>query len=216
MGSAPQFGQDERVPPLAIIGISFRFPEEATSVDGFWKMLSEKRCVSKETPADRFNIDAHYHPDTNRTDTLSYRGGHFMCESADTFDAPFFSIPASEAQAMDPLHRLTMETAYRALENAGLPIERVSGSKTAVFAGCLAPDYPTMQHKDAAAPSKYQASGVSINMLSNRVSWFYNLRGPCATVDTACSSSLVAIDMVCQSIWSGDADMVSQIDTKPS
>ena len=209
MGSVPQYESDGKLPPIAVIGLSFRFPEDAVSADGFWKMLSEKRCASTETPEDRFNINAHYNPDTTRTDTLSYKGGHFMRGAVDVFDAPFFSIPAAEAQAMDPVHRLTLETSFRALENAGLPIERVAGTKTAVFAGCLGPDYPTMQHKDPAQPSKYQASGGSINMLSNRVSWFYNLLGPSATVDTACSSSLMALDMACQSIWSGDADMVS-------
>src|SRR5881398_1791331 len=98
--------QDEpgdRLPPLAIIGLSIRFPDDGTTVDGFWKILSEKRCVSTETPRDRFNINGHYHPDKSRIDTVSYRGGHFMRDSVDVFDAPFFSISAAEAQAMDPL-----------------------------------------------------------------------------------------------------------------
>lgn len=213
MGSVPHLGEDGSLAPLAVVGMSFRFPEDAVTAEGFWRMLVEKRCVSTMTPEDRFNMAAHHHPNQSRVDTLSYRGGHFMDGSVDTFDAPFFSIPVSEAEAMDPLHRMTLEAVFRALEQSGIPIERVSGTKTAVFAGCLAPDYPTMQHKDPLTPSKYQASGTSINMLSNRVSWFFNLLGPSATIDTACSSSLMALDLTCQAIWSGDAEMVSRFDS---
>ncbi|GIJ99437.1 type I iterative polyketide synthase [Aspergillus viridinutans] len=197
----------DSLPPLAVVGLSFKFPEDATSSDAFWQMLLEGRCVSTEFPADRMNIDAHYHPDRNRLDSISMRGGHFLKENLAAFDAPFFSMSAAEAEAMDPQQRMVLETVYRALENAGLPMEKVAGSKTSVIAGSFSDDYFLLQTKDPLDMPKYTAVGTSRNMLANRVSWFFDLLGPSVAVDTACSSSLIALDMTCQSIWSGDAAM---------
>ncbi|KAK3324427.1 putative polyketide synthase [Cercophora scortea] len=193
--------------PLAVVGMSFRFPGGSTSDHDFWDMLVSKRCASTDAPPDRFNIDAHYNPDTKRLDTLSCRGGHYLDGQADVFDAAFFGIGAAEASSMDPLHRISLEESYRALENAGLSLQDVAGTKTCVFSGCLSPDYVTICHKDTYSPNQYHASGSAINMLANRVSWWFDLRGPSVTVDTACSSSLVALDLACQSIWAGDATM---------
>ncbi|KAF4179877.1 hypothetical protein CNMCM7927_001594 [Aspergillus lentulus] len=197
----------DSLPPLAVVGFSFKFPEDATSSDSFWQMLLDGRCVSTEFPADRLNIDAHYHPDRNRLDSISMRGGHFLKENIATFDAPFFSMSAAEAEAMDPQQRMVLETVYRALENAGLPMEKVASSKTSVIAGSFSDDYFLLQTKDPLDMPKYTAVGTSRNMLANRVSWFFDLLGPSVAVDTACSSSLIALDMTCQSIWSGDAAM---------
>ncbi|XPS69088.1 Highly reducing polyketide synthase [Ascochyta lentis] len=112
---------------------------------------------------------------------------------------------------MDPAQRLTLETAYRALENAGISIERAAGSKTCVFSGSFSRDYATMLDHDPDIQPKYRATGTATNMLANRVSWFFDLTGPSVNVDTACSSSLVALDLACQSIWTGDSTMVSAI-----
>ncbi|KAF2158513.1 hypothetical protein M409DRAFT_71605 [Zasmidium cellare ATCC 36951] len=195
------------LPPLAVVGMSFRFPSEATDAHEFWKMMLEKRCASKEIPADRFSSTAHHHPDVNRVDSLSIQGGHFIDGDVSAFDAPFFSIGAAEAEAMDPVQRLTLETAYRAIENAGIPLERITGTKTCVFTGSFSIDYATMLHKDPHIPAKYHATGTATNMQANRVSWFFNSTGPSANIDTAWSSSLIALDMVCQSIWAGDSNM---------
>lgn len=193
--------------PLAVVGMSYRFPGGSTTDQNFWDMLMSKRCASTDVPPDRFNINAHYNPDTRRLDTLSCRGGHYVDGKADVFDAGFFGIGTVEANSMDPLHRISLEESYRALENAGLSLEDVAGTKTCVFSGCLSPDYVTICHKDTYAPNQYHASGSAINMLANRVSWWFDLRGPSVTVDTACSSSLIALDLACQSIWAGDATM---------
>ncbi|KAI0100021.1 putative polyketide synthase [Nemania sp. FL0031] len=193
--------------PLAVVGMSYRFPGGSTSDQSFWDMLISKRCASADVPPDRFNINAHYDPDTRRLDTLSCRGGHYVDGRPDVFDAGFFGIGAVEASSMDPLHRISLEESFRALENAGLSLEDVAGTKTCVFSGCLSPDYVTICHKDTYAPNQYHASGSAINMLANRVSWWFDLRGPSVTVDTACSSSLIALDLACQSIWAGDATM---------
>lgn len=193
--------------PLAVVGMSFRFPSGSTSDQSFWDMLVSKRCASADVPPDRFNIEAHYNPDTKRLYTLSCRGGHYIDGKADAFDAGFFGIGAVEASSMDPLHRISLEESFRAFENAGLSLQDVAGTKTCVFSGCLSPDYVTICHKDTYSPNQYHATGSAINMLANRVSWWFDLRGPSVTVDTACSSSLVALDLACKSIWAGDATM---------
>ncbi|KAI1378022.1 hypothetical protein F4677DRAFT_458752 [Hypoxylon crocopeplum] len=196
------------LPPLAVIGLSFRLPGGAETTDAFWNMLVSKRSASTLTPGNRFNPEGHYNANASRIGSLSYRGGNFLDgDPIDTFDPLFFSIGAAEAHAMDPVHRLTLETAYRALENAGLSLDHVSGTKTAVFAGSSSTDYATIMNKDPEMMAKYHATGASSNMMANRVSWCFNLTGPSASVDAACNSSLTALDLVCQSIWSGSATM---------
>ncbi|GLB22767.1 type I Iterative Polyketide synthase (PKS) [Aspergillus tubingensis] len=193
--------------PLAVVGMSLKFPQDATSPEAFWNMLVEGRCVSTEFPTNRMNIDAHHDAERGRLHSVTCRGAHFMKEDLGLFDAPFFGINDADAKAMDPQQRLALETVYRALENAGLPIEQVACSKTSVFAGSFCSDYHMLQIKDPLNVPKNATAGTGRNMISNRISWFYDFLGPSATVDTACSSSLMAVDLACQSIWGGDAAM---------
>lgn len=204
----PSTSFEDKLQPLAVIGLSFKFPQDATSSDSFWNMLVHGKCASTEFPTSRMTIESHHHPDRDRLDTISPRGGHFISEDLGAFDAPFFGISGPEAEAMDPQQRLALETAYRAFESAGLPLEAIAGSKTSVIAGSFCDDYHMLQVKDPLNVNKHNATGNARNMISNRLSWFFDLRGPSATVDTACSSSLIALDMACQSIWGGDATMV--------
>ncbi|PWY91350.1 polyketide synthase [Aspergillus sclerotioniger CBS 115572] len=193
--------------PLAVVGISLKFPQDATSPEAFWDMLVQGRCVSGEFPRDRMNIDAHHDADRDRLHSLSCRGAHFLKEDLGRFDAPFFGMSDADAKAMDPQQRLALETVYRALENAGLPVEHVASSKTSVFAGSFCSDYHMIQIKDPLNVPKNAIAGSGRNMISNRISWFFDFLGPSATIDTACSSSLMAVDLACQSIWGGDANM---------
>ncbi|PGH23855.1 hypothetical protein AJ80_02103 [Polytolypa hystricis UAMH7299] len=193
--------------PIAVIGFSLRFPEDAVSPESFWDMLMAKRCASKEIPRDRMNIDSFYHPDTGRVDTLSLRSGHFIKGDLAEFDAPFFSITPAEAAGLDPQQRILLETAYGALENAGIPMEKIFGSKTCVFNGSFANDYAPILLKDPLFPAKYTSLGTAASILANRISWFFGLNGPSINVDSACSSSMMALDLACQSLWNGDSEM---------
>ncbi|KAG9238586.1 hypothetical protein BJ875DRAFT_415989 [Amylocarpus encephaloides] len=197
----------ESMEPLAIVGLSLRFPEDATSPDGLWKIMAEKRCVMTEMPRERVNMDAFYHPDKERVDTVNFRGGHFLKEDLGAFDAPFFSISPAEAESMDPQQRLMLEITYCALENAGIPIESISGTKAAVFTGSFADDFKILSLKDTERMSKYTASGNTFSILANRISWAFNLKGPSLHTDTACSSSLVALHLACQSLQSKELTM---------
>ncbi|KAJ5894604.1 hypothetical protein N7495_006295 [Penicillium taxi] len=198
---------EKTVPPLAIVGLSLKFPQDAVSPESFWEMVVEGRCASTDFPPDRLSIDSHHNLDSSRLDSLSPRGAHFLAEDLSLFDAPFFSITAAEADAMDPQQRLVLETAFRALENGGITMNDIAQSKTCVFAAVTGHDYLMLSTKDTQYLHKWNITGTTSNMLANRVSWFFDLNGPSAAIDTACSSSLMAIDMTCQSIWSGDSTM---------
>ncbi|KAH7394644.1 thiolase-like protein [Pyrenochaeta sp. MPI-SDFR-AT-0127] len=108
---------------------------------------------------------------------------------------------------MDPMQRLLLEVTYEALENSGTPLSRVSGSKTSCFVGCFTKDYEEMQWRDMELAPKYQSTGASQTMLSNRLSYFFDMKGPSITLDTACSSGLVAVHLACQSLRTGESSM---------
>ncbi|KAK8069347.1 hypothetical protein PG994_005963 [Apiospora phragmitis] len=144
--------------PIAVVGLSLKFPQDATSPEAFWQMLLEKRCASTETPPDRFNVNAVHGTDANRTDTITPRGGHFIKEDLSLFDAPFFSITSAEATSMDVQQRQLLECVYRALENAGMPLDKVNGSKTSVHTGSFSDDYRLMTMRDHQSLPKYAAT----------------------------------------------------------
>lgn len=199
--------EDEKIESIAIIGFSLQFPQEATSPEAFWNMMAKKRCATTEFPTKRLDADANHHPDVNKRKILPLRGGHFIEEDPGLFDADFFSIAPTEAIAMDPVQRILLETAYRAFENAGIPLEELRGSNTSVHTGCFTDDYKLQLIKDPEQMPRYTATGVSLSMLANRLSWFYNLTGPSVNLDSACSSSAMALDQACQLLRSRDCSM---------
>ena len=138
---------------------------------------------------------------------MNSRRGHFLKEDVSLFDAPFFSIPYAEAVCMDPQQRSLLECTYHALENAGIPLDSIVGTRTSCYVGSFSKEYGTLLSRDIQLDAKYTALGIGTAMLSNRLSWFYDLRGPSISLDTACSSSLVALNLAVQSIRSGESDM---------
>ncbi|KAK8098521.1 KR domain-containing protein [Apiospora kogelbergensis] len=197
----------DKTMPIAIIGMNMKFPGDAVSAQAFWELVMGARNVSKEIPADRFNIDAFYHPDPNRLDSLRIRHAHFMEEDPRSFDAPFFNMSYAEASVLDPQQRGLLEGAYRTFENAGIPMESLSRSPTSVYCASFSRDGETMTGRDFAAQSRYHATANGSSMLSNRISHFFDLAGPSLTVDTACSSGLYALHLGVQSILAGESAM---------
>ena len=192
---------------LAVVGFALKFPQDATSPEKFWDMLTEQRCAMTDFPASRLNINAFYHPDISQRNTLPLRGGHFIQEDLGAFDTTFFSITPTEAAAMDPAQRGLLETAYMAFENAGISLDRANGSNTSVHTGCFTDDYKLQLLKDTEQIPTYAATGASLAMLANRLSWFFNLSGPSMNIDSACSSSGIALDHACQLLRNKDCDM---------
>ena len=125
----------------------------------------------------------------------------------DLFDAEFFGISGKEAEAMDPQQRLLLEVVYEALEDASITLDEISGSNTSVFIGSLGFDYAIHVSRDIENNPRHSLTGQGNALLSNRISFFYNLHGPSITVDTACSSSLVTFHMGTNSILSGESDI---------
>ncbi|KAF1829904.1 ketoacyl-synt-domain-containing protein [Decorospora gaudefroyi] len=197
----------DAIEPIAIVGAACRFPGGATTLEKLWNILYNKRCVVSDVPTQRFDVNGWYHPDPNRKGSVNTKKGFFLQEDVSLFDAAFFAITSKEAAAMDPMCRLLLEVAYEAFENAGHSLETLSGSSTAVFTGCMTDDYEMLSTHDTLNLGKNAASGVSRSMLSNRLSWFFDLRGPSLTLDTACSSSLYALHLACQSLRLGESNM---------
>ncbi|KAK2600653.1 hypothetical protein N8I77_010173 [Diaporthe amygdali] len=193
--------------PIAIIGVDARLPGEGDTAESFYESLLAGRTARSEIPPERFTIDSFWHPEAERSGSTRARHAHFLRGSISAFDAPFFSITPAEANGMDPQQRGMLESVYKALENAGIPIPKAAGSQTGVYVGCFAYDYNDIIVKDLDLPSKYAATGTVASMLSNRVSWFFDFRGPSITVDTACSSSLVAAHEACMSLKLREIDM---------
>ncbi|KAG2019088.1 hypothetical protein GB937_005379 [Aspergillus fischeri] len=200
---------DDASMPIAIIGMGFRGPGDASNVEKLWKMILEGREAWSQTPESRWNSHAFYHPDHARHGTINVQGGHFLTEDVSLFDAPFFNMTSDEAAAMDPQQRLLLEVTYEGLENAGIPLPEIMGSQTSCFVGSFNADYTDLLLRDPDAIPMYQCTnaGQSRAMMANRVSYFFDLKGPSVTVDTACSGSLVALHLACQTLRTGDAAM---------
>ncbi|OAL42811.1 beta-ketoacyl synthase [Pyrenochaeta sp. DS3sAY3a] len=175
--------------PIAVIGIECRFPGDVTSGENLWDKLVEKNFARSRVPSDLYNFDPFYHPDEDRYGTTNNDGGHFVTEDISLFDASFFSIAPAEAMAMDSMQRLLLEVTYEALENSGTPLFR------------------EMQRRDMELAPRYQSTSVSQTMLSNRLSYFFDMKRPRITLDTACSSGLVTVHLACQSLRTGESSM---------
>lgn len=122
-------------------------------------------------------------------------------------DAPFFGMTSAEVESTDPQQLHMLEVSYEALENAGIPASSTAGSDTSVYVGCFTSDWEAKGGRDPFTGCFYAATGNGSSMLANRVSWFYDMRGPSMTVDTACSSSLYAVHLACQSLRTGESKM---------
>lgn len=128
-----------------------------------------------------------------------------MKQDVAAFDASFFSIPPTEAKSIDPQQRILMETVYEAMESGGISMEDLAGSDTSCYVGSFSRDYYEIIDRDPETAPLYSVTGNGAAILSNRISYFYDLKGPSLTLDTACSSSLVALHLACQSLRSGES-----------
>ncbi|KAI0190176.1 putative polyketide synthase, partial [Xylaria flabelliformis] len=191
---------------IAVIGFSLQFPG-ANTPQSFWDLvMSGKRSVSEFPETRLCNIKFHK-PDESWKGSIRTRKACFLERDISAFDAKFFGMTHEEARGTDPQQRLLLETTFRALENAGITMDSISGSRTSVYTGFFTADYMLASAKDPENGPKYSSTGMAGSMLSNRISTFFNLTGASASVDTACSSSLVALDMACQSINRGESSM---------
>jgi hybrid polyketide synthase / nonribosomal peptide synthetase ACE1 len=191
--------------PIAIIGAGCRFPGDCNTPSRLWDLLRQPRNVASEIPSIRFNPHGHYHPDGRHHGTSNVRESYLLSEDIRLFDAQFFGIKGIEANSIDPQQRLLLETVYESVESAGLQMESLKGSNTAIYVGLMCGDYSDMMTRDPDAFPMYFATGTARSILSNRVSYFFDWHGPSMTIDTACSSSLIALHQAVQILRSGES-----------
>jgi amino acid adenylation domain-containing protein/thioester reductase-like protein len=190
--------------PIAIIGLSCRFPQ-ADSPRAFWELLRNGVDAITEVPSDRWDVDA-FHADEPARGKILTRFGGFL-DNVDLFDPAFFGISPREAARMDPQQRLLLEVSWEAMENAFIPPTTLAGTRTGVFVGISSYDYSRLQFDDPEMIDAYAGTGNAHSIAANRLSYVFDLRGPSMAVDTACSSSLVSVHLACQSLRSGESDL---------
>jgi acyl transferase domain-containing protein/NADPH:quinone reductase-like Zn-dependent oxidoreductase/acyl carrier protein len=191
---------------IAVIGISGRFPG-AGNVAEFWQNLSQGKSSITEVPPGRWDINQYYDPNVLNLDGTNCKWGGFL-DNIDRFDPLFFNISGKEAEFTDPQQRIFLEECWNALEDAGYANKTVSNTGCGVFVGVGAGDYMAALHEQGIKREPQFFLGNNSSILAARISYFLNLKGPSVAIDTACSSSLVAIHLGCQSILTGDCDMV--------
>src|SRR5208283_3337681 len=192
--------------PIAIVGMACRFPGGAVDPQSYWKMLCAGVDAIRETPPDRWDVERFYDPDPAAPGKMCSRWGGYLDE-IDTFDNHFFGISDREALRIDPQQRLLLELSWEALEDAGLPPSSLRGTKTGAFVGISVSEYGIMLSTDAAQTDAHAATGTSLCLAANRLSFVFGLQGPSMAMDTACSSSLVAIHLACQGMRNGECEM---------
>ncbi|WP_025600692.1 type I polyketide synthase [Burkholderia sp. WSM2230] len=191
---------------IAIVGMSCRFPGGVTGPDEFWSLLENEKDAVTQIPAERFGTEFYQHP-SKREPGKSYTFAAGVLEDVAGFDAAFFGISPREATQMDPQQRLLLELTWEAFEDAGVRPEALRGSDCAVYVGVAGTDYCNRNMDDLNTVDPYSATGNTLSIASNRISWVYDLRGPSMSIDTACSSSLVALHQAVKALQTRDASM---------
>lgn len=176
--------------PIAIIGSAHRFPGDANTPSKLWSLLSSPTDVQSPIPTHRFSAPGFYHPDGTHHGTSNVQHSYLLSEDPRSFDAGFFGIKPAEANAIDPQQRLLMETTYESLEAAGIALDQLKGSDTAVYIGLMCADYGDLLMRDPESLPTYTATGTAVSIMSNRISHFFDWHGPSMTSTYRPSSPL--------------------------
>jgi polyketide synthase 5 len=192
--------------PVAVIGMACRLPGGIDSPERLWESLLRGDDHVTEVPRDRWDPDEYYDPDARLPGRTASKWGAFLDDIAG-FDAEFFGIDERAAIALDPQHRLLLETSWEAVEHAGLTPRALAESLTGVFVGLTHYDYQLVNAGSDAMAGPYGFEGNTFGMASGRIAYSLGLHGPALTLDTACSSGLTAVHMACRSLNEGESEL---------
>ncbi|MFG1876162.1 SDR family NAD(P)-dependent oxidoreductase [Sphaerisporangium sp. NPDC049003] len=189
-------GQD-----IAIVGMACRLPGGIDHYTELWRLLADRGTAVGPLPDGRWQwpdgIGPETHPGIDR--------GGFVTDG-DCFEAGLFRITPNEARRMDPQQRWMLELSWACLEDAGCAASAVSGASIGVFIGASGSDYQRVMDTRQLPVRAHSGLATSMAIIANRVSYFFDLRGPSIQVDTACSSSLVAVHQAVRALRAGDCE----------
>ena len=193
---------------IAVIGIGCRFPGGIDSPEALWDLIDRGGDAITEIPADRWNAEEYYDPEQGVPRRSVSRWGGFLTDVGG-FDAKFFKLSEREALSTDPQHRVLLETAWEAVEHAGIAPSALAGTRTGTFVGMAHIDYALACHgpQEQEKVHPYGFTGPALSMASGRIAFALGLTGPALSIDTACSSGLMSVSLACQSIRSGESDL---------
>ncbi|CAF0818008.1 unnamed protein product [Didymodactylos carnosus] len=205
---------EDALEPIAIIGISCTFAGGINSPQSFWDVLVNSVDVGSEIPKERVtDIEAYASPLLIKNPLIKkdlIRRGYFIAhDMLDTFDPSFFGISEGEAAAVDPGHRLLLSKFVHLMEDAGIPIEQIKSSQTAVYIGQFSTDHQVSMFKHSIDTlNRTMQPNVGVYNAASRLSYHFDLHGPCIAMDTACSSSLQTVHLGIQTLRNGEATLV--------
>ncbi|MBJ7338424.1 sulfolipid-1 biosynthesis phthioceranic/hydroxyphthioceranic acid synthase [Mycolicibacterium sp.] len=194
------------VSSIAVIGMGCRLPGGIDSPAGLWDALMRGENAVTTVPLDRWDAEEYYDPEPGVPGRSVSKWGAFLDDVAG-FDADFFNISEREATSIDPQHRLLLETAWEAVEHAGIDPAVIADSLTGVFIGMTHADYQLLAADAHAVEGPYGFTGNNFSLASGRIAYHLGVHGPAFTVDSACSSSLLAVHMACRSLHDRESDM---------
>ena len=198
-------GPSPKQPKLAIIGMSGRFPG-AKDNEAFWDLLYQGLDVHRPVPALHWDSKTHVDPTGTEKNTSATPFGCWL-DDPTAFDARFFNVSPREAPQMDPAQRLSLMTAYEAIEQSGIVPDATPSTRrdrVGVYYGVTSNDW--METNSAQSIDTYFIPGGNRAFIPGRINYFFKFSGPSYVVDTACSSSLAGIHLACSSLWRRDID----------
>jgi polyketide synthase PksN len=194
------WNEDDRI---AIVGISGRYPT-ADNMVSYWDVLVNGKNTIREIPTTRWDTEKYYDPKNTKEGSI-YSKWLGMLDDVECFDSLFFEIPPSEAEVMDPQHRLFLEEGYKAFEDAGYSQTALNNKKCGVYLGIVNGEYDALNNKNGMRNISVTSNSNAIGVA--RIAYYLNLKGPAISIDTACSSSLVSTHLAIQALRNGEIDM---------
>ncbi|MBR7879853.1 type I polyketide synthase [Bacillus velezensis] len=194
--------KDEIADAIAIVGMSGKYPD-APDLKTYWDNLARAKNAIRDIPLSRWDVNKYYDPALNKKGKV-YCRSIGMLDGIEEFDPLFFNISPSEAELMDPQHRIFLQEGFKAFEDAGYSSKELNGKNCGVYLGIMNNEYGMMLNKHQTGGS---ATGNSFSIAAARLPYYLNLKGPAIPIDTACSSSLVGTHLARQALLNHEIDM---------